>query len=507
MRSLKCVIFALLLGLIVPGGLFAQWEPDVRLTNDPFESVTCFANAKAVATSGATVHVVWYDSRDGNNEIYYKQSTDGGTTWGADTRLTNDTAWSERPTVVASGSTVHVAWYDGRIGPPRIFYKQSLDNGVTWGADVGLTPTSGVAYHPSMAVSGSIVHVAWTDMSAGPQIYYTRSLDNGATWETERIITPSAPPAGKNFASIAASGSDVHVAWMDFRAEPRVYYTRSQDDGVTWDTDMAITSTYSQFPSIVASGSTLHMVYSDFRDGEAFPRTYYQRSTDAGDSWDPEVALAIVPASWYPSVAVSGSFVQAVWLTDQAGDIAEIYSRSSSDGGVTWEGLPTRLTDNPSESREASVAISDTGVHVVWYDDRDGNWEAYYKRMGFDTPTLSATLSADPSSGTLPFATLMTAQLYNEYDGQTRAIAAHIDATLASGAAFPNWRAGFTNVGPSSSYVTSFMVNVPALITLVGDNQFTLVAEDVTPSPFNQPPYPPAGDTDTSACTVTGIAP
>jgi len=29
----------------------------------------------------------------------------------------------------------------------------------------------------------------------------------------------------------------------------------------------------------------------------------------------------------------------------------------------------------------------------------------------------------------------------------------------------------------------------------------------VTPPPYNQPPYPPAGDTDTASCTVTGIAP
>lgn len=506
MRFLKCVIITLLFGLILPGGLFAQWEPAVRLTNDPFDSVTCFANAKAVAASGDTIHVVWADSRDGNYEIYYKQSTDGGTTWGADTALTNDAAWSERPTVVASGSTVHVAWYDGRIGPPRVFYKQSLDNGVTWGADVCLNPTSGVAYHPSMVVSGSIVHVAWTDMSMGPQIYYTRSLDNGATWETQQNITPSSPAAGKNYASIAASGSNVHVAWMDFRSEPRIYYTRSQDDGVTWETDKAITSTYSQFPSIVAVGSTVHMVYSDFRDGEAYPRTYFQQSLDAGTNWNPEVSLTTSPAAWYPSIAASGSFVQTVWLTDLTGD-AEIYSNSSEDGGVTWQGLPTRLTDNVSEARGPSVAISDTGVHVVWNDDRDANWEIYYKHKSFDTSTISATISVDPSSGTLPFTTQFTVQLNNDYDGQNRRMAAHIDATLASGGTFPNWRAGFTNVAASDSYLCSWNQNIPALATLLGDNVFTLVAEDVTPAPYNQPPYPPAGDTAISTCTVTGIAP
>lgn len=43
-----------------------------------------------IATNGEDViHIAWSDSRDGGNpEIYYKRSTDGGATFGADTRLT-----------------------------------------------------------------------------------------------------------------------------------------------------------------------------------------------------------------------------------------------------------------------------------------------------------------------------------------------------------------------------------------------------------------------------------
>jgi hypothetical protein len=39
-----------------------------------------------------------------------------------------------------------------------------------------------------------------------------------------------------------------------------------------------------------------------------------------------------------------------------------------------------RLTNNLSESREPSVAVSGAYVHVVWGDDRDQNWEIYYDR-------------------------------------------------------------------------------------------------------------------------------
>jgi hypothetical protein len=38
-------------------------------------------------------------------------SSDGGTTWSADSRLTFDSALSEYPSITVSGSTVHVAWW------------------------------------------------------------------------------------------------------------------------------------------------------------------------------------------------------------------------------------------------------------------------------------------------------------------------------------------------------------------------------------------------------------
>jgi hypothetical protein len=405
-RRTRCLL-PLAICVLAPLTALAQWEPEVRLTDNASQSVTSFDNARCVAAVGATIHVVWHDDRDGNTEIYYKSSTDNGTTWGADTRLTTDVSWSERPSVAVRGSVIHVVWYDGRIGPPRIFYKHSLDNGATWGSDVCLTPTVGVGYHPSVAVLDSIVHVAWTDMSAGPQIYYTRSLDDGTIWEAARNITPAAPPAGKNLASIAVADSIVHVTWMDTRGGPQIYYTRSLDHGVTWETDRSIVPTQAQFASVAVSGAIVHVVYADFRFGD--PKIYYTRSLNDGANWETAVPLAQSLASWYPSVAVSGSHVHAVWPDNRNGDVSEIYYKDSLDDGATW-GPDVRLTDNPSESREPSVAASGTYVHVVWHDDRDQNWEIYYKRavMGNagaeddESPVSAAPrlLSAGPNPST-----------------------------------------------------------------------------------------------------------
>ena len=82
-----------------------------------------------------------------------------------------------------------------------------------------------------------------------------------------------------------------------------------------------------------------------------------------------------------------------------------------------------------------------------------------------------------------------------------------VSVLLGNGETVSNWRRGYANITPGSGSVTSWSQSIPALGSLVGINLFSLWAEDVTPAPYNQPPYPPAGDADTGSCTVSGVAP
>jgi hypothetical protein len=121
--------------------------------------------------------------------------------------------------------------------------------------------------------------------------------------------------------------------------------------------------------------------------------------------------------------------------------------------------------------------------------------------------TVWASYTCQPSSGTVPFQTSMAVTLANTDAAATRRLAGRIDVFLAGGSSFSNWRSGYTNVAPGGSYVTSWNQSIPAVGGVIGANVFRLTAQDVTPSPYNQPPYLPAGDTDTDACTITAQAP
>jgi hypothetical protein len=122
--------------------------------------------------------------------------------------------------------------------------------------------------------------------------------------------------------------------------------------------------------------------------------------------------------------------------------------------------------------------------------------------------TLSCDLNCSPSAGTVPFSTAMSVTLTNEEpDRPATRVRARIDVQLASGASYSNWKAGTTNINQGEDYSTGWAQSIPAIGTLIGDNVFTLVGIDITPPPFNQPPFMPSGDTVSDDCTVTAFAP
>ncbi len=140
----------------------------------------------------------------------------------------------------------------------------------------------------------------------------------------------------------------------------------------------------------------------------------------------------------------------------------------------------------------------------------DRGYDSGQVDMGFHRPgmvTVSASLGCWPVSGTLPLTGTMHVTMASGSDDQTRRVAGRIDVDLAGGGHFASWRAGWTNLSPGEVFSTSWVQPFPALGSLVGLNSFRLLAEDVTPAPYNQPPYPGAGASDTAVCTIEGFAP
>jgi len=356
----------------------AQWEPDVRLTNDPASSGSdSYPNVKCIASSGDTVHVVWQDNRDGaSNEIYYKRSTDGGLSWGSDTRISNNIYYSRAPSISVSGSDVLVVWSDNRDGNFEIYYNRSADGGSSWGTDTRLTNDPAESESPSVSVSGPLVLAVWDDYRDGGHLktYYKRSTDGGISWGTDTKLTDELGGGP----SVSVSGSLVHIVW---NALGKTSYKRSTDGGLNWEANILLTidTVITNWPSLSVSGSSVNVIWLDSRNNLKY-EIYYKHSTDGGITWEADTRLTTNYTSFtlFSSLAVSGSVVHVVWDDNRDGNY-EIYYKRSTDGGISW-GTDTRLTNNAAVSMHPFITSSSSAVHVIWFDNRDGNYEIYYKR-------------------------------------------------------------------------------------------------------------------------------
>ena len=336
------------------------------------------------ADSGNGIHVVWTDNSSGNEEIYYKRSTNSGSTWSTPTRLTWNSGWSLYPTIAAdSGSGIHVVWYDNSPGNAEVFYKHSTDGGATWSNLQRLTWKSYDSKCVRIAVDSSDrIHVAWYNDSPGPRdLFYKNSTDSGNTWSALKRLTWST----KLCPSIAAdSGNGIHIA-ADGGND--IYYKHSTDNGATWPGLIRLTwSPRSDSPAIATgTGNWIHVVWNEIMGSFPYesPMIYYKRSSDYGASWSP-IKILRSNHSEMPAITtdrVNG--VHVVWKDYYPPGDFDILYKYSTDSGINWSVI-TRLTWNTGESEDPSIACDlSENIHLVWMDNTPGNYEIFYKFRKF----------------------------------------------------------------------------------------------------------------------------
>ena len=382
MREGRFLMILLVLGLFysTPYTL-ADWSAAKRIT---WNSGGSYGPAVA-AYSNTVIHAVWYDSTPYNYEIYYKRSTDGGTTWGGAQKLTWNSGISAAPAVtVDSSGAVHVVWSDDTPGHYALYYRKSPDGGTTWSAPRRLTWSSGESGWPAMAVDSSDnIHIVWSDYTSGvSEIYYKRSTDDGLTWGPAKRLTWTSGSSGAP-ALAPGSANGVHVVWEDYTpGNQEIYYVRSPDGGSTWGAPQRITwtSTKSYTPAVAAgSGNAVDVVWEDSMAGNA--EIYYKRSTNGGANWSPAKRLTWTTGNSSNSIIGidSSGVIHVVWY-DEASGAFEIYYKKSTNSGTTWSS-GQRLTWNSGISTFPAMALdSSDAVHLVWSDDTPGNTEIYYKK-------------------------------------------------------------------------------------------------------------------------------
>jgi hypothetical protein len=193
------------------------------------------------------------------------------------------------------------------------------------------------------------------------------------TWSAGRIVGNRGQSLMPRF---AAGSNDVHLVWSD-RGQPfplrQTSYTRSRDNGVTWEAPRGLSPAsfkimdqvlgndrVHEFPAVAvdtSNGSYHGSVYVAYaaNDSDDGADIAFQLSRDGGTTFSAPQFLNINPGSdraqWFPTLAVDRDTgrVSVAWYDQSvaaSGDLTEIVWTWSDNGGVTWE-QPMPVSDRP----------------------------------------------------------------------------------------------------------------------------------------------------------------
>lgn len=430
-------VFALIFCLFLVMPLVGLLVPDMMINRDvPAVHVSAAPQFK---NEGDTLYVVWEDNRNGQKDIYFNASPDGGHTWMAgDIRLDVGTppgaSASLSPRIAVSGDSVYVVWQDNRrkrdpnayndYFAGDIYLNYSRDRGTTWQSlDFRVNRTNDRGhFNPHIAVSGDTVYVLWellygTYSVTNADLLFNASQDKGLTWQPAdtRIDDPRAGVYHNTHnPALAASERYVTIAWEEFYGVSflgDLYTVHSDDRGLTWKQSVKVRPDEyvwdnSDHPQLAAEGSIFHLAWLDARDG--VENVFYSRSNDGGATWESAgVRISTNDPSgtgycYEPKIAIDGSHVCVVWRDNRNdpnqdeywfNNMDDIYGNFSDDGGTTWrtEDIRINIGDPPGVHHAASPTpvLNGDEATIVWRDWRNGRSDIYanlFKQGGLGTP-------------------------------------------------------------------------------------------------------------------------
>lgn len=272
-----------------------------------------------------------------------------------------------------------------KVVPGRRFPMSSLrlaksaDDGATWTAPVTIASDSAFGtrnFHALHVAGDGAVYVAWLESSQGKsKTFLTRSTDAGTTWSTP-VMADSAQscPCCRTAIATARDGT-LYLAWRTvLPGNVRdVVVARSKDGGATWGAPVRAHADNWVFdgcphagPSMqVDSAGTVHIAWWTGKQGSA--GTYYAKSTDAGETFQPAVPLGVgeysAPAHVQLALGPEGTVV-AVW-DDGTVKTPKVVMRVSHDGGASFS-QPTLVSAEGRAATFPVLALRNEELTIAW---------------------------------------------------------------------------------------------------------------------------------------------
>ena len=316
------------------------WTDALRVNNDAGGASQ--SRPSLVLDSAEYIYVLWTDTRGGTTDIYFSKSTNGGLAFPLNTRVNDITVNFQVNGDIAVDDTglvlIHAVWEDNRNAlttGPDIYYANSTDGGSSFNPSARVNNDAGAVEQarPSVAVaSDRSVYAVWDDPrngGRGRDIFFSKSTDLGGTWTPNIFINDDSGGATQDTASVAVDEVGVlHVVWVDYRnaaTAPDIYSTRSSNGGNTFTANAWVNddrgATWQNSPSLSVNAGKVQAMWSDGRAIGSTGIDVYTASFD-GVLWEENVRVnddtIFGNDQMSPSVAVGGGGdVFATWTDER----------------------------------------------------------------------------------------------------------------------------------------------------------------------------------------------
>jgi len=313
--------------------LFGNWTEDKRLTSNSAVDT----NPAIIQTSDNKIWVFWTSLRTGNYELFYKTTINEGVSWSSETQLTNDTRYDASPALIqASDGKIWLVWMRRTDSTIQDIYYRTY-NGTSWSTENQLTTSPDRDGTPSVtqAQDGKI-WVFWSRfIPAEHEHIFAKSYD-GSTWSVETQLTLDGKENLDPSAFVENDGT-IWVFWQSRNQNPPtdphdLFYKTSSNNGVSWSESVRFT-TYNDDDFLVsatqAPDASIWVVWTSYRKDEPYG-TVKQYDLYYRTSLTHNVAISKVIAS---PAAVFPSWIVAVNVTAKnTGDYDETFTVTSYAG-------------------------------------------------------------------------------------------------------------------------------------------------------------------------------
>jgi len=129
---------------------------------------------------GSNVYIVWQDNTPGNFDIFFRVSTNNGSTFSPSEakNLSNNAGNSINAQISSVSDAVRIVWQDDTLGDSDILFKASGNEGATFGSTKNLSNNDGDSSVPQIISSGGNIYVVWQDDTPGNfDILFKKGVD------------------------------------------------------------------------------------------------------------------------------------------------------------------------------------------------------------------------------------------------------------------------------------------------------------------------------------------